>query len=282
MYNDLLYASLKSARLNTSLDLYALYDGSTEGRCYEILKEFNVNIILHKFSHKQYLEKVYPKEFLLQNFGRDASYDKIAGAFMRLDIPFIEKEDEYVWYKDIDVIFQKDVSECNFGKVEYLAASTEFEKTLNKTSGFNSGVMYLNVKNMKKISNQIFDMLKKGIRNPIGIVDQGYLNHLCFDKMTFMPIEFNWKPYWGYNSNAYIVHFHGMKPGGNFANSGFAMNKPTLIKTLFNHWQDINGYVYYFMQYYELLGKDGKEWISAFIAMNFTGLVECLIPRQRI
>ena len=48
VYNDMLYVTLKSARQNTNLDLHVLYDGSTSGRCYEILKEFNVNIIFRK------------------------------------------------------------------------------------------------------------------------------------------------------------------------------------------------------------------------------------------
>lgn len=266
VYLDLLYVSLKSARQNTNLDLYVVYDGSEEGRCYEILKEFDVHIIKQEFSHKQELKNIYTDEFMKQSFGKIISTDKVAGSFMRLDIPFIEQEDEYVLYTDIDVMFMRDFSHEDFGKPQYLAATAEFDKDLSKMNYFNSGIMYLNVRNMKEISNQIFDMLKKGIRHESGIVDQGYLNQLCFDKMTVMPIEFNWKPYWGYNKDAYIIHLHAMKPGGNFSNSGFAMTEFALYYSLKEHYQDIDGYVYYMMKYYEFLGQDGKEWISNFIS----------------
>ena len=266
VYLDLLYVSLKSARQNTNLDLYVIYDGSENGRCYEILKEFDVHIIKQEFSHKQYLKNVYTEEFMKQLFGKIISLDKVSGSFMRLDIPFIEQEDEYVFYADIDVMFLRDFSQEDFGKPKYLAATAEFDKDLNKMTYFNSGIMYLNVQNMKEISNQIFELLKQGIRHESGIVDQGYLNQLCFDKMTVMPIEFNWKPYWGYNKDAYIIHLHAMKPGGNYTNSGFAMSEFALYYSLKEHYQDIDGYVYYMMKYYEFLGQDGKEWISNFIS----------------
>ncbi len=273
VYLDLLYVSLKSARQNTTLDLYALYDGSSTGRCYEILKEFDVHIIEREFSHKKDLEKTYTKEDIKKFCGREVPYSKIAGTFMRFDIPFVEQEDEYVLYTDIDVIFLKDFLPDGFAKPQYLAATAEFEKDPDKMTYFNAGVLYLNVKNMRDISAQIFEMLKNGIKNQTGLFDQGYLNQLCFDKMTVMPLEFNWKPYWGYNADARIIHLHAMKPGGNFANSGFAMTESALYNTLKNHFQDVDGYVYYILKYYEILGQDGKKWVSDFISQVFQSVL---------
>ena len=108
VYIDLLEVALKSATTNTSLDLYALYDGSKESPCYKLLQHYNVTTIFHKFSHEDYLPKVYPKNYLEQKFGKCISYKKIAGSFMRLDIPFVEKEDDFVLYCDIDVFFNKE------------------------------------------------------------------------------------------------------------------------------------------------------------------------------
>ena len=274
VYLDLLYVSLKTARKNTTLELIVLYDGTETGRCYEILKEFNVKIIKHQFSHKQYLEKTYPQNYIREMCGRDIPYEKIAGTFMRFDIPFVEQEDDFVFYTDIDVMFLRDFSHENFEKPEYLAATTELEKDLETMTYFNAGILYLNVKQMRKISEQVYNSLKNGEKNKTGLFDQGYLNQLCFEKMTIMPLEFNWKPYWGYNKEAYIVHFHAMKPDGDIENSGFGMTKHTLYHSLRNHFQDINGYVYYLMQYYEVLGKDGKKWIADFISLVFTTIID--------
>ncbi len=276
IYLDMLYVSLKSARKNTSLDLYVLYDGSEDGRCYSILKEFNVKIIKHKFSHKDYLKKTFPENYIMKLCGHKVSYEKIAGTFMRFDIPFVEKEDDFVFYSDIDVIFLKDFSHENFDKPKYLAASSECDKNLNNISYFNAGIMYLNVKNMRKISSKVFNMLKNGVRNKSGVFDQGYLNQLCFDKMTIMPIEYNWKPYWGIGKNVHIVHLHAMKPGGTSKNSGFTMNDTILYEMLKGHFEDIEGYVYYLILYYKLLGKDGSKWLSSFISLIYTTTVNVL------
>lgn len=43
------------------------------------------------------------------------------------------------------------------------------------------------------------------------IYDQGYLNDYCYSSLTKLPLQLNWKPYWGYSDKAEIVHFHGMK-----------------------------------------------------------------------
>ena len=274
-YIDLLYVSLKSACENTNLDLYVVYDGTENGRCWEILQEFNVKIIRHTFSHKQYLPKTFSKEYIHKiSGGQDIAYDKLAGAFMRLDIPFIEQEDDYVFYADIDVLFLKDFSHENFGETEYLSAAPEFSKDLQNMTYFNSGVLYLNVKNMRAISNTVFEMLKKGEKNSTNIFDQGYLNQLCFDKMTLMPLEFNWKPYWGINDEAYLIHFHAMKPSGTIENSGFAMTCDTLYSMLSGHFQDIGGYIYYLTLWYKTLGKDGTSWISDFISQVFITIIE--------
>ena len=43
VYIDLLEVTLKSANSNTSLGLYALYDGNIESPCYKLLKKYKVN-----------------------------------------------------------------------------------------------------------------------------------------------------------------------------------------------------------------------------------------------
>lgn len=236
IYVDLLEVSLKTAKKNTSLRLVALYDGPKVHRCYRLLQEYNVQIIEHVFSHRKFLEKVYPEKYLKEKMGRVIPYEKIAGTFMRLDIPFVETEDEFVLYADIDVYFVDDITLKDFSvQTKYLAAAPEFSKDIQKMDYFNAGVLFLNVRNMRKKCNEIFSLLKKGIPNKSGLFDQGYLNQVCFSDMDILSIEFNWKPYWGINNKAKLIHFHGMKPGGNKTDSGFAMTDEAMFAMLDGH-----------------------------------------------
>lgn len=269
VYIDLLEVTLKSAVKNTSLDLYALYDGKVGSPCYSLLKSYNVSVIPHKFSHEQFLPSVYPESYMKRQYGKAISYKKIAGTFMRLDIPFIEKDDAFVLYCDIDVLFNSDIRLEELPKPQYLAAAPEFEKDITKMSSFNAGILLLNVPNMKEKISEIFTCLKKGERNSSGLFDQGYLNQFCFKDMDLLPIEFNWKPYWGINPQAKIIHFHGMKPNGNIDNSGFTMKPSVHYRILKGHPLDFEGLVYYNMLFFETLGKDGKQWISSYLTNVF-------------
>jgi len=245
--------------------MIALYDGPHSHRCYNIMIENGVTVIDHIFSHKEYLEKTYPK--IGQE--RKISYDKLAGTFMRFDVPFIEQEEEYVLYTDIDVIFMQDIKLNDIPKPKYLAAAPEFFKDTSKMECFNAGILVLNVKNMRERILKIFSDLKSGKPNKINLFDQGYLNQYCFHDMELLPLEYNWKPYWGINKEAKIIHYHGMKPGGNLQNSGFGMSDDALIMSLDNHLEDIEGYIHYITMFFNYINKDGIEWTSKFIKHIF-------------
>ena len=261
-YVDLLEVSLKSARQNTTMHLVALYDGSKESRCYKLLQQYEVEIIEHQFSHKKYTDELYKVDF----GGRPTDSDKVAGTFMRLDIPFVEQEEEFVLYSDIDVIFLKDITLEDLPKPQYLAGCSEFNMVQNMEEYFNAGVLVLNVRNMREMCNCIFDDLKHG--RTVVAFDQGYLNKYCLASRTWLPFEFNWKPYWGINPDASIVHFHGMKPGSTIAESGFGMSE-TVIINITHSKESFAGQLYYYIKYFTLLDSatiDWQRWVAEFMA----------------
>jgi hypothetical protein len=107
-------------------------------------------------------------------------------------------------------LFLKDPStELNKLKPQYFYASSEFVK--EKKDFFNSGVMWINIENMAKTTPLFREVLTKtnffNKRN-----DEGSLNEFYKGKYDFLDIKFNWKPYWGINKDAIVVHFHGPKP----------------------------------------------------------------------
>lgn len=268
LYADLFEVALKSARLNTSLDLHVLYDGPDDHRCRRLMEQYGAHVIPHRFSRREQLLKVYDEDWMRQTLGRVVDAGRLSGTFMRLDVPFVEQEDEFVLYCDIDILFTGDVRLEDLPKPRYLAAAPEYFKDLSKMDYFNAGVMLLRVPAMREKCRQIFAMLERGERQASGIVDQGYLNQVCFADMTLLPLEYNWKPYWGVSSRARIVHLHGVKPGGTVHNSGFDVNEDTLRMVLQGHEEDMAGYVYYLMTYFELLGRDGRDWLASFIGKN--------------
>ena len=62
-YMNMLDVALQSARKNTTLDLYALYDGNVEDKLYSILKKYNVKVYICKLSFYNLLENFYDKDY---------------------------------------------------------------------------------------------------------------------------------------------------------------------------------------------------------------------------
>lgn len=271
VYANLFELSLSSALYNTNLTISILYDGDRNHKCYKIIEKYQslfsdrINIINHKFSHKKYLPTVYPKNYFEKMHFTPISYDKLAGTFMRLDIPFLEKEEDYVFYTDIDVYFQSNVSLEVLKLPKYLSAAPEFNKNIKNEKYFNAGVLLLNVKNMQEKCNKIFCDLSKGIPNKTGMYDQGFLNQYCFDDFDILPNEYNWKPYWGINHKAKIVHYHGMKPGGTYKNSGFAMNEKLLYEMTNLYPDSVSGLIYYSQIYFKETENIPSEWLAEFV-----------------
>lgn len=260
-YLDLLKVMLISARKNTSLHLVCLYDGNTNDLVYNLLKEFNVEIILHQLPYKQELMEIYPREWMLQNLGKEIEYNRIFGTFMRMEIPVVEKEEKYVLYSDIDVIFNADILLEELPHPTYLAAAPEYERNVEDMEYFNAGVLVMNIQGMKEKYEEFILKMKNRERNISGLFDQGYLNELCFKDMELLPIEYNWKPYWGINDKAKLIHFHGMKPSSNLNEAGFITDY-SFFRIVF----DANpggyaGYVYYFTQFYGYLGRKEDKWL---------------------
>ena len=205
--------------------------------------------------------EIYPREWMLQNLGREIEYNRIFGTFMRMEIPVVEKEEKYVLYSDIDVIFNADILLEELPHPTYLAAAPEYERNVEDMEYFNAGVLVMNIQGMKEKYEEFILKMKNRERNISGLFDQGYLNELCFKDMELLPIEYSWKPYWGINDKAKLIHFHGMKPSSNLNEAGFITDN-SFFRIVF----DANpggyaGYVYYFTQFYDYLGRKEDKWL---------------------
>jgi lipopolysaccharide biosynthesis glycosyltransferase len=199
----LLKNSINSALKNTQFDIFVIFDGKKE----ELDLPEKVTIIEHR--HRCYETfKKSPK-----NNG-DGFMNIASGAFLRTEIPFLCKklgiEDDYCLYTDYDVLFLgQDYSDLYNMRPEYFAACPEFDK--NNWNYINTGVMLMNINHFFENDKFIVDYINNNF-DKLDVWDQTMYNNLYRNKIDKLPIEYNWKPYWGADNNSKIVHFHGAKP----------------------------------------------------------------------
>ena len=131
------------------------------------------------------------------------------GHWLRCDIPEIETDESFVLYTDIDVMFMQDVSQVT-SKPKFIACAPEHDR--NDYSYFNSGVMVMNLPALRRRKAGLVDVVARRISTMAPYDDQSALNELYAGTWSRLPPIWNWKPYWGENNDALIVHFHGPKP----------------------------------------------------------------------
>jgi hypothetical protein len=200
LYANCIRVAVISANRNTSLTPFFLYDGG-ENPFVEEMRSLGVNIIHHRTT-------LY--DIIVARKPDDRGFIKIAsGAFLRIDIPIIEKNDEFVLYTDCDVMFLKDPDLENL-KPKYFSVAPQF--TRGDYNDMNSGVMLINVPEMRLIHEEFVQHIKKFRTFELPAYDQSALRAFFKGNYDRLPETLNWKPYWGKNQDAEIIHFHGPKP----------------------------------------------------------------------
>jgi lipopolysaccharide biosynthesis glycosyltransferase len=199
---DMIKVAVNSALQNTSLKPYFIYDGNPNDLTKE-LETKGVNIIYYQSSLYKYMIE-----------SKSSSIDIARGAYLRFEIPIIEDEDEFVLYTDCDVIFtpQFNVDDLVLSDIKTMAFAPQTNIS-DYQHDLNSGVLIFNIKDMKKEYANLIQFAKDWILNNKPGFDQEVLREY-FDssKLSKLPVEYNWKPYWGQNDKAKIIHWHGPKP----------------------------------------------------------------------
>jgi hypothetical protein len=193
-------AAVRSAKRNTDLKPHLIYDGLPNALTTRLAEE-GVNVIFHRVSFYDSLAR-YASES-----GSNKTWLPMAsGAYLRIDIPLIETEDNFVLYTDVDVLFCKNLKFELSPPALFAAAS---QRTFDALTDMNSGVMLINVGGMRADHRSLVDFTCKNL--DLGF-DQEVLRVFYEGKFSPLDNTLNWKPYWGVNDDAQIVHFHGPKP----------------------------------------------------------------------
>jgi hypothetical protein len=132
------------------------------------------------------------------------------GHWLRVAVPLVEQEREFVLYTDCDVIFLKRVN-WDLIRPKVFAAAPEFKP--DNWNYFNAGVMVLNVPYMRATYPAFEAHCIKRIMDPdwFQYDDEVALNEAYRGLWDRLDPRLNWKPYWGYKSDAALLHSHGPK-----------------------------------------------------------------------
>lgn len=144
------------------------------------------------------------------------------GTYFRLDFPLLLpriKEEletrgigsfqyESALYTDADVMLLKDFELKSLGHPKTFFMGPEAIRG-HQT---NAGVLYYNISFMKETLPDLLDYAhsKSWCLNDQDLLIQFYVSK---NITSLLSDEYNWKPYWGINHQAKVLHFHGPKPG---------------------------------------------------------------------
>lgn len=197
-WRGLMRVAVKSARMNTTLVPHMLYDGVRNEFTKE-MEQLGVTVIPHRVSFYDRIAEFAKNDLWHLNIA--------SGAFLRLEIPLIETEHEFVLYTDCDVQFLKEPDLSGL-RPEWFAAAPQ--TNIAGYDDMNSGVMLINVPAMKADLPAFLNFIDSNLH--WGLLDQDVLREFYGNRYTPLNPTMNWKPYWGYNPDAKIVHWHGPKP----------------------------------------------------------------------
>ena len=237
-YEILAKTALLSAKINApKLQPLLIYNGQPNQFTSD-MTNMGAEIIFHKLSFE--IE-------IVNNSKRDDLWKQIAmGAYLRLDIPDVLNSNDTILYTDTDIIFLKDPTEYLL-TTDLIAASSEFE--FHDFSKINTGSMVINLEK----SRDPFRLVREKTIDNLDVIedyDQGALRLFLNRKWDHLHQFMNWKPYWGVEEKAIILHFHGPKPHDFNLNNYELNNNIPIYDHLFNLSKD--GYKNYLEKWINL------------------------------
>jgi hypothetical protein len=197
------------------------------------------------------------------------------GHWLRVGIPLVEQDEEFVLYTDCDVLFLRPQNWADI-KPRVFAAGPEFQR--ENWNYFNSGVMVINVPAMRQTYPAFEAHIRGRLITTSNYDDQWALNEVYRGHWDQLDPLFNWKPYWPQERRATILHFHGPKLNGlqMIANGDWRRDNPTgamLGKILDAHIDDYIGWA-------NVLG-DAWQGIDVQAAVKFSTLASALIRYRK-
>ena len=255
-FRNCIRAAVASATRHTNLRPHMIYHGEEDEFTAE-MRARGVAVILHRLTFHDAL-----REAQQRHKPEWPDYMKTAeGAFMRIEIGLLEVEESYVLYTDCDVMFEAAVT-IDHLRPELFAIAPQF-KPDSFYDDVNCGVMVVNVERMRRDRPALIEFMCENFGRIAGY-DQELLQLYYKGRWDPLSPVYNWKPHWGAQPRARIVHFHGPKPEAArklLHNREYRSDDP--VFQTWRHWFFVapDGYEYYVKRWMALLteGQDGTS-----------------------
>ena len=209
-YAEMIMVALHTAQQRTTLQPHCIYDGG-ENDFTTWLTKRGVRIISHRSFVREALEELGRRK---ENPHLAAA---LSGAFSRIELPeIVEGDADRILYTDCDVMFLDEVVpelEANACRHFAVAPESDREDYIN----MNTGVMLMNTEQLRESLPAFREYVSKNLA-ALEAESWDEAAYRWFYRNENGPMwdrlrpELNWKPYWGENPQAKIVHFHGPKP----------------------------------------------------------------------
>ena len=211
-YAEMAMVAVHTAKKVTSLEPHCIYDGH-ENDFTAWLTKRGVRIIRHRSFVREALEELGRRK---ENPHLAAA---LSGAFSRIELPEIGNRTAdagRILYTDCDVMFLDEVvPELEENACRYFAVAPE--SGLGDYVNMNTGVMLMNTERL----HESLPEFREYVSNNLAALEAESWDEAAYrwfyrdengPMWDRLRPELNWKPYWGENAQAKIIHFHGPKP----------------------------------------------------------------------
>ncbi|HVT72669.1 MAG TPA: hypothetical protein VHD61_06000 [Lacunisphaera sp.] len=213
-YAGMVQVAVRTARQHTRLDPVFIHDGA-DNRLTDWLADGGVRVVRRRSFLAGELEGLPGLD------GNPTARAIAAGAYLRLEVPELVRElgwpDRHVLYTDCDVMFtaayDAALEAC---APAWFAVAPEHDPA--DPVAMNTGVMVMNVDALRgdaaAFRRTVRERLAESVQSSF---DQHAYRVHYRGRWEHLPPVLNWKPYWGRNAAAQVIHFHGPKPFQKYA-----------------------------------------------------------------
>jgi len=207
-YAEMIMVAVHTAQQHTTLQPHCLYDGGDNDFTAWLTKR-GVRIIQHRSFVRDALGELGRRK------GNPHLAAALSGAFSRVELPEIVTNGR-ILYTDCDVFFLGEVvPELEANACRYFAVAPESAR--DDYLNMNTGVMLMNPERLRESLPAFREYISKNLAalEAESWDEAAYRWFYRDDKGPMwdrLRPELNWKPYWGENAEAKIIHFHGPKP----------------------------------------------------------------------
>lgn len=215
-FTDMIRVAVLSAKCTGKLEPHCITDDDSDP-LFDWLRAEGVEIHVGRLPFR---DRLFADDVIEANKGSFYRPVNAAGAYLKILIPQFATPGELIMYTDCDILFLETLSfdgvAIDNGTLNAVAEiSSDIRVKQTEAGIFNSGVMIFDPALFQNRYDELIALLEDNkyyFHGDPGFYDQGLFNVAFKGTWKSLPDRLNWRPYWGLNQDASIIHFHGPKP----------------------------------------------------------------------